>query len=108
MTMLPVGQVVEASPDKPYLCIRLNIDAAEVAGLLLGGASPVMPPAAAPSRGLHVARVSFDLLDAVTRLLRLLQTPQHAPALAPLALREIFYRVLTGELARIFHERSTV
>jgi len=98
VTMLPVGQIVEASPDKPYLCIRLNIEAAEVAALLLDGAPPTAAIPAAPSRGLRVARVSFDLLDAVTRLLRLLRTPEHAPALAPLALREILYRVLTGEL----------
>ena len=37
-------------------------------------------------------------MDAVLRLLRLLDTPADAAVLAPLAVREIYYRVLTGEL----------
>jgi AraC-like DNA-binding protein len=54
-------------------------------------------------RGLNVARVSEPLLDAVLRLLRLLRTPQDAAVLAPMAVREIYYRVLTGELGPRLH-----
>jgi AraC-like DNA-binding protein len=54
--------------------------------------------AADAERGLHVSRVSTPLLDAVLRLLQLLNTPHHVPVLAPLAIREIYYRVLTGGL----------
>jgi AraC-like DNA-binding protein len=103
VTMLPQGQVVQASADEPYLCVRLSVDAVELAGLMLE-AAPAVPPrdsghsGTAPGRGLHVARVSGPLLDAVLRLLRLLDTPRDLPVLAPLALREIFYRLLTGEL----------
>ncbi|TMG96906.1 MAG: AraC family transcriptional regulator [Betaproteobacteria bacterium] len=98
VTMLPQGQIIEASPDKPYLCVRLNVDPRELSSLLLE-AGPAEPAAVADSgRGLRVARVSEPLLDAVLRLLRLLRTPQDAPVLAPLAVREIYYRVLTGEL----------
>ena len=98
VTMLPQGQIIEASPDKPYLCVRLNVDPRELSSLLLE-AGPAEPAAVADSgRGLRVARVSEPLLDAVLRLLRLLRTPQDAPVLAPLAVREIYYRVLTGDL----------
>jgi AraC-like DNA-binding protein len=98
VTMLPQGQIIEASPDKPYLCVRLNVDPRELSSLLLE-AGPAEPAAVADSgRGLRVSRVSEPLLDAVLRLLRLLRTPQDAPVLAPLAVREIYYRVLTGEL----------
>jgi AraC-like DNA-binding protein len=101
VTMLPQGQVVQATADEPYLCVRLSVDAVELAGLLLE-AAPAVPPSdgagSAPGRGLHVARVSLPLLDAVLRLLRLLDTPRDLPVLAPLALREIFYRLLTGAL----------
>jgi transcriptional regulator GlxA family with amidase domain len=38
-----------------------------------------------------------DLLDAAIRLLRLLRTPRDIPILAPLAEREIIYRLLRGE-----------
>ena len=40
------------------------------------------------------------LLDAVVRLMRLLDSPRDAAVLAPLVMREIHYRVLTGELGR--------
>lgn len=97
VTMMPVGQVVEASAERPYLCIRLNIDPREVGALLLEGGH-AEADGSGSHRGLRVARVSLDMLDAMTRLLRLLRTPEHVPVLAPLAVREIFYRALTGEL----------
>jgi hypothetical protein len=99
VTMLPRGQVVMASPEQPYLCIRLNADPREVGDLLME-ATPAAPagPRSAIDRGLRVAQVSAPLLDAVLRLMRLLRAPQDAPVLAPLAVREIYYRVLTGEL----------
>jgi AraC-like DNA-binding protein len=37
------------------------------------------------------------LLDAVVRLVRLLEAPAEAPFLAPLIIREIVYRLLVGE-----------
>ncbi|MFT3818811.1 MAG: AraC family transcriptional regulator [Rubrivivax sp.] len=99
VTMLPRAQVVQASAAQPYLCVRLNVDAHELAALLLE-AAPALPPvsAAPPGRGAQVARVSAPLLDAVGRLLALLEQPRDLPVLAPLVQREIFYRVLTGEL----------
>ncbi len=105
--MLPAGQITEASPAAPYLCLRLNLDTQALAALLLApgpaAAADVAVDVAADAApatacGLNVARVSLPLLEAVLRLLRLLDTPEHLPVLAPLALREILYRVLTGEL----------
>jgi len=98
VTIPTVGQILEATPDKPYLCVRLSLDPREIGGLMLDAAAgdaqcSVVEP------GLHVARVSDALLDAVLRLLRLLRTPRDVPVLAPLAVREIYYHVLMGELA---------
>ncbi|HEX5686167.1 MAG TPA: AraC family transcriptional regulator [Ideonella sp.] len=100
VTMLPTSQIIEASPEAPYLCLRLNADTSELASLLLdaGPAAAAAPSAPTLDRGLQVARSSPAMLDAVLRLLRLLRTPADVPVLAPLAKREIFYRVLTGEL----------
>ena len=99
VTMLPQAQIIEASQAAPYLCLRLQVDTRELAALLLEAMPAVAPgPALPPGRGLHVAPVSLPLLDAVRRLLVLLDQPRDLPVLAPLAQREIFYRVLTGEL----------
>jgi hypothetical protein len=102
-----VGRILEATPDKPYLCVRLNIDPRELAALVFEADASAAAAGkrghgtlATTQRGVHVARVSDPLMDAVLRLLRLLRAPADAAVLAPLAVREIYYRVLTGELAR--------
>jgi AraC-like DNA-binding protein len=91
---LPVtAHVVEASPGRPYLAVRLALDPAVVGELLADG---VAAPPGPSARGLSVSPVEPPLLDAVGRLAALLDSPQDAVALAPLVLREITYRVLTG------------
>ncbi|QPF75857.1 AraC family transcriptional regulator [Roseateles sp. DAIF2] len=95
---LPVmGQVWQASREQPYLSVRLDFDPAVLAELVRH--APPEPAAAAHSasvRGLFVGRTGIELLDPLLRLLRLLETPQHLQALAPLALQEISYRLLSG------------
>lgn len=97
VTLPVVGQIIEATPEHPYLCIRLQLDVEEIGRMLL---ELRQRPALASSadRGLFVARVNESLLDAVLRLVRLLDTPADLPVLGPIALREIYYRLLTGEL----------
>lgn len=95
VTALPRGQVVEASPDKPYLCLRLSCETQALAELLLDAD---LPSAAEGDAGLQVAPVTAPLLEAALRLLRLLDTPADLKTLAPLVQREILYRVLTGPL----------
>lgn len=94
---LPVtGQLVEATPEVPYLCVRLDLDPGEIAGLLLQSGVPAPAPPRT-SRGLYVSEASPSMLDAVIRLVRLLDTPEDIAALAPLAMREILYRLLRSE-----------
>jgi AraC-like DNA-binding protein len=97
MSLPVVGQIIEATPARPYLCLRIDLDPALVNELLaqLGGAAPRR---AEEGRALFLARTGAPLLDAVLRLVRLLDAPDDAAVLAPLALREIHYRVLLGEL----------
>jgi AraC-like DNA-binding protein len=103
VTVLPLGQILQATPDRPYLCLRLNLDAAQLTDLLLQAQPEGGPPGpAAP--GLKLARVSLPLADAVLRLLRLLREPRDIAVLAPLALREIYWRVLGGELGAQLRE----
>jgi AraC-like DNA-binding protein len=92
---LPVSaRVVEASPRHPYLAVRIALDTAVVGELLADGLTD--PPLGLPARGLAVTPVDAALLDAVTRLVSLLDSPQDVGPLAPLVLREITYRLLTG------------
>ena len=106
-TDLPVSsRVIEATPERPYLCLRLDFDPAEVAELVARSGPPrAVPPSAASSepagedtgRGLFVSAVTADMIDASTRLMRLLDHPEDHAALAPMAMRELVYRVLRSE-----------
>jgi AraC-like DNA-binding protein len=53
---------------------------------------------------MDVSPIDADMLDAVVRLARLLDTPDEIKILAPLIIREIVYRLLRGEQgARLGH-----
>lgn len=58
----------------------------------------------APSKGLEVRPLDACLLDAVLRLVKLADTPEHVSVLGPLILHEIVYRLLVeGHGARLQH-----
>lgn len=88
------SRVVVASANTPCLVVVIRIDSADVGDLLADGAE--IPSRGTPSRGVGVTPVEPQFLDAITRLVSLLDTPQDIAALSPLVLREITYRVLTG------------
>ena len=88
-----VGHVIEADAAAPYLCCKIDIDQAVLADLILAE-NDRAPKADMPA--LAVYRSDDDLIDAVCRLMRLLDRPASIPALAPLIEREILYRLLTG------------
>ncbi|HET9814676.1 MAG TPA: AraC family transcriptional regulator [Xanthobacteraceae bacterium] len=91
---LPVtGVVLDASPEKPYLCVMLEIDTPELSSLLLDTEAPAQADPA-PRRGLFLGEASAAFVDAVWRLMRLLDTPADIRALAPLAEREVLYRLV--------------
>jgi AraC-like DNA-binding protein len=97
VTLHGMGQVLEATPEHPYLSLRLNLDLKEIARLVLE-LGDLGPSSAAADRGLFVARLDEPLLDAVLRMVKLLDTPEDIGVLAPVVQREIYYRVLRGEL----------
>src|SRR5688572_25706947 len=80
-----VGQVTEGSPDAPYLCLAIDIDARLIADLIAqsGDASWTRGETA---RGLFVGETDAAMLESVLRLARLLAAPRDIAALAPLAL----------------------
>jgi AraC-like DNA-binding protein len=99
-----VGQILEASADRPYLCLRLDLDPAVLAALLLevGPTGPKSGNGVSdrhPGSGLALSTLTPEVVDAANRLLRLLAAPRDIPILAPLAEREILYRLLSGEQA---------
>src|SRR4051812_29944004 len=94
---LPItGQVTEASSDVPYLALKLEFTPSEILEVLREFQMGADKKENA-KRGLYVSKIEPSLLDAVTRLARLLDTPKDIKVLAPLITKEIIYRVLQGE-----------
>ncbi|ALM86579.1 AraC family transcriptional regulator [Bordetella sp. N] len=90
-----VGKVRVASPTEPYLGLRLDLDVEEIGALIRDEHLP--PPGAGEApRGVHVHPLGTPMLDAVLRLVRLLDTPEEIAILAPLIKREILYRLLVN------------
>lgn len=91
-----VSQILEASPERPFLGCRINLDPATIGALMLES-DIERAGRDAPAPSLEVSPMDGDLLDAAIRLLRLMDSPRDIPALAPLIEREILYRLLRGD-----------
>lgn len=102
---LPVtAHISEASAKEPFLGFGLDLDPGAVAALLLEagearageqrsriGAAAQLTPV-----GMAVSEIDAPLLNALARLVSLLDEPAHVPGLAPAYEREILWRILAG------------
>jgi AraC-like DNA-binding protein len=97
---LPViGHVTQGSAEEPFLAFVLELRPRMIAALLLetAAAATAGPDAVdAVPFGIAVSDASPALLDAIGRLLALLDTPEDAPALAAGIEREVLWRLITG------------
>jgi AraC-like DNA-binding protein len=91
-----VGHLLEASKELPYLSLRLELDPTLVGSVMVEAGYPSSQNHA-DVRAINVSSLDTGLLDAVVRLVRLLDSPAEAPFLAPLITREIIYRLWMGE-----------
>jgi AraC-like DNA-binding protein len=111
-----MGQISEASPERPYLALKLSLDPAVIAALLLDMNGMHEPPMAS---GFAVGKADPDLLDAWHRLLGLLDRPAEIPVMAHQRERELMFRLLmspqgamlrqiAGANSRLSHIRRAV
>ena len=88
--------VLKATPDRPYLGLKLSLDPTQLCDIInqtqlhAGKIETSM-------RGLFVSNADVLLMDCATRLIKLLYTPGDIPFLAPMIVREMYYRLLLGE-----------
>ncbi|GGU40834.1 AraC family transcriptional regulator [Lentzea flava] len=98
------GNYVDISPEEPALGIGLVLRPEKVAELLL---RHDLPKTGGTPEGLAVSDATPELIDAVTRLARLLDHPRDAKALAPLIKEEILWRVMTSEQGAVVRQLGT-
>jgi AraC-like DNA-binding protein len=90
------SRIVEAAPDRPYLGVVLVLDPLIVGSVIVEAGQPVNA-GNAPLSVAATSALDAELLDAVVRLVRLVEQPKDARFIAPLVVREVIYRLLTGE-----------
>ena len=100
---LPItGSHWYATEAEPALGFGLVLEPSAVASVLLDASdqgalvAPRRPLNRAAPPGVGVADASRELLDAVVRILRLLDSPRDRDVLAPMIKREILWRLITG------------
>ena len=98
-----IFQIEKATPDEPYLGLRLDLDASLVASVLVE-ADIKIKKGDASTKAMDVHSIDANLLDAIVRLVRLADEPESSKVLAPLIVKEIIYRLLAGgQGARLGH-----
>jgi AraC-like DNA-binding protein len=100
---LPIAtQITEVSKERPFLGLVLKLDPTLVGSVMVEAGHPA-PRSHYTVKAIDVSPLDADLLDAVVRLVRLLDSPTGARFLAPLVIREIVYRLLMGEQGGRLH-----
>jgi AraC-like DNA-binding protein len=90
-------RVTEASEERPYLGVVLGLDPILVGSVMVEAGYPA-PREGTAVRAFDVSPLDAGLLDAVVRLVGLLDAPaEEARFLRPLVTREIVFRLLRGE-----------
>jgi AraC-like DNA-binding protein len=94
---LPVtGHWIDTDETHPSLAIALVLRPSAIAALVLRTPAGRRSRSAVDASAMATADADADLLDAVARMLRLLDEPADAAVLGPLIEQEILWRCLTG------------
>jgi AraC-like DNA-binding protein len=109
------GFIIEATLDRPYLGFKLDLDPRELCEIIALRTTALAKPFSrgiadkkeTSVRGFFVSTADASLLDCALRLTRLLDTPQDISILAPMMIREIYYRLLIGEQSEAVRQIAT-
>ncbi|ETT49764.1 AraC family transcriptional regulator [Paenibacillus sp. FSL R7-269] len=105
---LPInGRITGATSEHPFLGIKLSFDPGTILEIVKEMADSPLAPGET-SLGITVARTSEPLLEAIVRLIQLLDAPQDIPVLSPLVIREILYRVLQSDQGAHLHQFAII
>ena len=95
---------IGATHEHPFLSISVEIDRAVLSDLIMQLEEIHGLPGSPLNEALCVGQVDEDVWEAVLRLMRLLDKPVEAKVLAPMIIREIYFRVLQSPLGASLRE----
>ncbi|MDR1349535.1 MAG: AraC family transcriptional regulator [Zoogloeaceae bacterium] len=98
-----VTEVLEASPEKPYLSLLMRLDL-QAARQMIADVDTHEADMSAGGTAMATGPASIELFDAIKRLVDLLAKPRDLAYLGALIQREILYRILTSPAGARFRE----
>jgi AraC-like DNA-binding protein len=101
------GFAIEATPDQPYLSFTLDLDPVQLCDII-AQTNLGIDQKDNSVRGWFISDAEPLLIDCAIRLTQLLDTPQDVPFLAPMIIREIYYRLLVGEQGEAVRQIATL
>lgn len=105
---LPIsGRIIQATQQEPYLCVQLSFSTDQILDIIKES-DQAWSRKMDSGRGLVVNKTNSDLLNAVLRLVGLLDTPRDIPAISPLIVREILYRILQDKQGNLIKQFAMI
>jgi AraC-like DNA-binding protein len=109
---VPVAaQITKASPSKPFLCLKLELDPQRIADLVLK-VYPNGLPQVQKDRAVYVSEIDPAIIEAAARLMALMSQSEDTELLASLVKDEILIRLLRSpvgaRVAQVGQEESRV
>jgi AraC-like DNA-binding protein len=98
--------MIEATLDQPYLGLKLKLDPTQLCEII-AQTNPGIHQKENSVRGWCVSDANPSLIDCALRLTKLLKTPEDIPFLAPMIIREIYYRLLTDQQGEAVRQVAT-
>lgn len=95
---------IGATHEHPFLSLAVEIDRSVLSDLIMQLEEIHGLPEKPVNEALCVGQVDDDVWEAVLRLMRLLDKPVEAKVLAPMIIREIYFRVLQSPLGTSLRE----
>ncbi|MFD0671012.1 AraC family transcriptional regulator N-terminal domain-containing protein [Cohnella sp. GCM10027633] len=99
------AQVVGASPDKPYIGLRVDFTTQEIASVVME-ADIRKPSPASPTAAAFVGKADADLLDIFHRLLQRVVQGRDDAFRLELLKKEMLYNLLSGDYGHLFLQRG--
>ena len=93
-----------ASKEEPFICIAINIDKKMMYDIISSLANKEAQKCKTIQMGVFQDKVTQEFEDTVYRLLKILQSKEESEILGHSILKELFYRIATGENAHFLHK----
>jgi len=90
-------RIMEASPEIPYISLKLTFTMEDIFEVMKEALNKSHISNPTPELGLCFGDMSTQVIDPITRLVRLLDTPNNIKFMAPMIVKEILYHVINDK-----------